>query len=455
MFVEHVDLLIINSPLFREVNNLYDEDSLPPLGLGYIATSAKASGFKVKLIDAVTDRIPLIRLKKQINIENPSNIAINVFTTNLELVQEIVESASSDNTRIIIGGLSTRTIYKEIFNWNCKGEVDVVFGDGELIVPELLKGNRIVPELSKNNFRFFKIDKNSKYFCTDISSLLLDRDIFHNEPLQSVKGDIEAHIVASRGCIYNCAFCAAAKSQNRDLSIRERSIESLRSEVTSIKTKYPDVTSIRVLDDLFLKNNKSIDNAIAVFKDSGLAWRSMAHVMTFRNIKLDRLIELRNNGCKELFIGVESGSPSILKSIHKTYDIEKIKSNLFRVLQSGIALKCYFIFGFPGETAKDLDATYRLAEELNIFALKHKVGFRTSVFQFRPYHGTEIFHNLVNNGSSPSNLTKMEGDEKLSELVGRLQFNFHSGNYALASIDLIREYIHKTASLSTIDDWGL
>jgi hypothetical protein len=34
-------ILVVNSPLFEETNNFSDEDSLPPIGLGIIATSLK------------------------------------------------------------------------------------------------------------------------------------------------------------------------------------------------------------------------------------------------------------------------------------------------------------------------------------------------------------------------------------------------------------------------------
>jgi len=85
------------------------------------------------------------------------------------------------------------------------------------------------------------------------SGLKLNRKLFLNEPIRHPFGFNEAHIVASRGCIYNCTFCAAARSLNIDTPIRERSEESLVEELIEINKNYPGVDSIRVLDDLFLK----------------------------------------------------------------------------------------------------------------------------------------------------------------------------------------------------------
>src|SRR5688572_28630362 len=125
-------VLIINSPLFRDKNLLYDEDSLPPIGLGYIATHLEKNGIDVELIDSVDQRISLQELVSTIYSERPEFLAINIFTTNYELVKEMVESLTF-KIHIIIGGLSTKELYKKIIEWETDNQIDIVTGDGELI----------------------------------------------------------------------------------------------------------------------------------------------------------------------------------------------------------------------------------------------------------------------------------------------------------------------------------
>lgn len=444
-------VLIINSPLFRYKNSLYEEDSLPPLGLGYIATTLFQRDFDVELIDAVADNIPLSDLISVLREKSPSVIATNIFTTNYELVKDLIEGLSLANCKYIIGGLSTKTLYQEICTWNVSNAIDIVFGDGENIVPDLIAGEvKQEPLFSSGNKRVFQVDNASIYYSKDISFLKLDRTYFKNEPVFHPMGFIEANIITSRGCIYNCAFCAAASSLNREFSIRERSNESIIEELSLIKRLYPEVNSIRVLDDLFLKNAASIEKAIQVFTNSGLGWRSMAHVMTFKNVTQETLKALKNSGCNELFIGIESGSPVILKSIHKTNNIDLIKTNLVNLFKAGISVKGYFIYGFPNETEDDFRLTYQLAHYLKEQALALGSGFRTSVFQFRPYHGTELYHQIEQSGVNIRPVTSVEPDEKLSSLVGRLQFNFHSGNYSSANSDLVHKYIYDTMNLNDL-----
>lgn len=449
-------ILIINSPLFRDKNPLYDEDSLPPIGLGIIATELQSQGFDVELIDAVAFNISVEELINTVNDKKPAFICANIFTTNFQLVNEFVE-AIQIKTHFILGGLSTKDLFKEIAHWKTNNPIDIVHGDGEKIIVDItLNSIKELPTNSILNRRFFTVDMYSIYYVKNISEEKLDRSFFKNEPTQHPLGFTEANLVTSRGCIYNCAFCAAASSINRPLGIREKSAMSIILEVKHLINIYPGLQSIRILDDLFLKNSKTIDKAIEVFKNFKLQWRSMAHVETFKNIDENKIKELKASGCSELFIGIESGSPKILKQIHKTNDIDRIKERITLLLKNGINVKGYFIFGFPGETEEDFKMTYELAAHLKDVSLRNGSVFRSSVFQYRPYHGTELYHEIQENEKQIVNkILPVTPNEELSELVGRLQFNFHSGNFSAAPLQVVQEYIYKTSNLDSLCIFGL
>lgn len=447
------EVILLNSPLFREYNPNYDEDALPPLGLGYLGTSLRRHGVKVDLIDAVDDRIPLKRLVNMLDEARPDVIASNIFTTNAHLVRELVENIPF-KTHFIIGGLSTKQLYHEIFRWETTNPIDVVTGDGEYIIVDLVKEQMKEPPVCREgNKRFFQVGIGSVYEVKDISAVALDRSFFKNEPVKHPLGFQEANIVASRGCIFNCTFCAAARSLNNDYSVRERSVASIQNELSQINETFPAVNSIRVLDDLFLKHRESVVNAVRVFSNFGFQWRAMAHVLTFNKVEVDLLRELKQSGCFELFIGIESGSPRVLRQINKTSNIAKIIDNLSRVLSVGIHLKGYFIYGFPSETVEDMERTYTLARTLKERANAFGANFRTSVFQYRPYHGTQIFHDLETRGINP-NVENVEPNPKLSDLVGRLQFNFHTGNFSEVSSKVLNNYIYRTTNLNDGNIFG-
>jgi len=365
-------------------------------------------------------------------------------------VRDFVESLDNDSIHIIIGGLSTKTLYEEICTWKVENKLDIVFGDGEFITLDLVTNDvKETPFFKRGNIRVFRVDNNSMYYAKDISGIPLDRSFFRNEPIQHLLGFTEANIVTSRGCIYNCAFCAAARSLNTDFGIRERTTESIIKEIKQITVDYPKVESIRVLDDLFLKNKTTVQKAIDIFSNVNLKWRSMAHVMTFKGVSEEMALQLEQSGCSELFIGIESGSPTVLKRIHKTHKIDLIKETLTRLLKVGIGIKGYFIYGFPEETEEDFKMTLNLASYFKEQSLILGARFRTSVFQFRPYHGTELYHDIQVKAGKVNTVHNVVPNEKLSNLVGRLQFNFHSGNYAAADLETVHKYIYLTTNLNS------
>jgi radical SAM superfamily enzyme YgiQ (UPF0313 family) len=440
-------VIVINSPLFRDYNPLYDEDSLPPIGLGYIATHLINNGIDVKLVDAVDQRIPLQELIDLLHKTAPDFVAVNIFTTNYDLVKEMVESLLF-STHVVIGGLSTKELYNKILEWETSNPIDVVTGDGELIMLDIVRGKvKDLPLFILGNRRVFKVDKASNYIVKDISDVPLDRSFFLNEPVKHPLGFLEANIVTSRGCVYNCTFCAAARYLNKDYPIREKSEASIITELHEIQKQFPNVNSIRVLDDLFLKYRDTVQKAVNVFGHFPFQWRSMAHVQTFKEVNDALMDDLKLSGCFELFIGIESGSPKILSNIKKTKDIPTIINNLTKVFRAGINMKGYFIYGFPEETKEDMQMTFELASQLKDLSLYYGVNFRTSVFQYRPYHSTQIYHELENQGKM-LHVTSVAPNQALSNLVGRQQFNFHSGNFSEVDYETVEDYIYRTINLN-------
>lgn len=440
-------IIIVNSPLFRYRNEKYDEDSLPPIGLGYIATALEHAGMDVEMIDAVDRRIPLDELLGMLHDRQPDVIGVNIFTTNYELVKDLVEGYHMP-VHFVVGGLSTKQLYQKILEWETENPIDVVTGDGEAIMPDIVQGTlKEAPFIEKGNRSVFKVDNCSQYMVSDINNIPLNRCFFSNEPIDHPLGFREANIVASRGCVYNCTFCAAARSLNGEYKVRERDAASLIRELSDIQEQFPQVNSIRVLDDLFLKSRTQVKTAIEVFSHFHYQWRSMAHVQTFKGVEESMMNDLAASGCHELFIGIESGSPKILEQINKTKDLNMIRNNLEKAFKAGINIKGYFIYGFPGETAEDMQMTFALASELMNIAEHYNVNFRTSVFQYRPYHATQIYHELQEKGVDLE-VNAVAPNERLSRLVGRNQFNFHSGNYSAVGIQVVEDYIYRTINLN-------
>jgi radical SAM superfamily enzyme YgiQ (UPF0313 family) len=365
----------------------------------------------------------------------------------LPIVKEIVETCPVDAT-IVVGGQVVKCIYDEILQWHVHNPLVVVAGEGELIMPDIALGQCIEKPFSCNgNAVVYRVDKNSVYYPRDLSSVHLNRKFVRDDIIKNHYGQSEAAIITSRGCMYNCAFCGGAHNLNKDVSIRFRRPIDIEAEISEIIHCNPEVTSIRILDDLFLRDEASINNAINLFgKYHNLTWRGMAHILTFAKT-LCALPRLKESGCRELFVGIESGSIEMRKRINKPGTPSEVFTVVTALLRAGIDVKGYFMYGFPNETIIEADSTFELAARLSQAAQETAGKFRLSVFQFRPYHGTQLYNEIIDSGRK---IMSVESNDKLNAFNGRSQFNFQSGNYSNIENELLNGYILKTQGLSEV-----
>ena len=68
-----------------------------------------------------------------------------------------------------------------------------------------------------------------------------------------------------------------------------------------------------------------------------------------------------------------------------------------------------------------------------------------SVFQFRPYHGTELYNRIL---KKYGNIPDCTLNEELNQFEGRTQFNYQSGNYSKCTEEQLDQYIIKTLKLN-------
>ena len=220
-----------------------------------------------------------------------------------------------------------------------------------------------------------------------------------------------------------------------------KNVESVKHEIAEICDLYPDLKSIRILDDLFLRNETSISQAADIFQEfPQLHWRGMVHILSLIKC-LDKIKLLKSCNCKELFVGIESGSNTVRKRINKLGDISSVIAVIRELLINGIDVKGYFMYGFPDEIQEDMEETYKLAYELSNISKECEGTFRPSVFQFRPYHGTRLYNEILERGIDIPNC---HYNSSIYTLQGRSQFNFCSGNYSGVSDKILEEYIMKT-----------
>ena len=193
-------------------------------------------------------------------------------------------------------------------------------------------------------------------------------------------GERIASVLSGRGCFTRCVFCTG----DRDVfgtRVRKRSIGNVLDEMSQL------------VDEWNVEFIKFADAEL----NSRLSW-----VQDFCHEKIRRKLEvpfgcnihasimnkatvelMKKAGCREFWIGVETGSPRILKEIKKGTTIKQIENVFKWTKEAGIKRRAYFMVGHEHETRADFDMTLDLASKLDSDMYGCTI--------LAPFPGTEIY----------------------------------------------------------------
>ncbi|MFQ6056370.1 MAG: B12-binding domain-containing radical SAM protein [Methanosarcinales archaeon] len=130
-----------------------------------------------------------------------------------------------------------------------------------------------------------------------------------------------------------------------------------------------------------------------------IAWFCEARVNTINKNILEKM---KNAGCTYIQVGVESGSPRILKKIKKNINIEQVKQVAQWSKEVGLRIRASFMFGLPEETYEDAMKTVQLIHELKKMDIDY--GANATII----YPGTEVESFAREKGYLPPNFSWSE-----------------------------------------------
>jgi anaerobic magnesium-protoporphyrin IX monomethyl ester cyclase len=191
-------------------------------------------------------------------------------------------------------------------------------------------------------------------------------------------GYFSLNMAASRGCSFRCNWCAKPIWGNQYL---QRPAREVAAELIHLRRHYrPD--HIWFADDIFgFKINWVNEFAAALAEGGGGVPFTIQVRADLINARMAEA--LRNAGCREAWVGAESGSQRILDAMNKG---TRVKENIQarRLLgEAGIRVGFFLQLGYLGEELDDILATRRLVDE----ARPDDVGVSVSY----PLPGTKFY----------------------------------------------------------------
>jgi len=182
----------------------------------------------------------------------------------------------------------------------------------------------------------------------DINETLIE---FDHLPRGSV-----VHIRTARSCEFKCAFCSYPTIAG-PLSLMDVNnvIETLR------KAKQAGVKAVFFVDDTFNVPRPRFEELVdrMIEEQFDLPWYSFLRCQ-FVDEKL--VHKMAKSGCKGVFLGVESGSDTMLKYMKKGAIVDFYRKGIKWLRDAGIVTVGSFIIGFPGETEATVAETKEFIE---------------------------------------------------------------------------------------------
>jgi anaerobic magnesium-protoporphyrin IX monomethyl ester cyclase len=194
-------------------------------------------------------------------------------------------------------------------------------------------------------------------------------------------GYFSLNMAASRGCPFRCAWCAKPIWGNQYL---QRNATEVAQEMAHLKRSFnPD--HIWFADDIFgFRVDWVAEFAASVrAEDAQIPFT----IQTRADLVSERMAEvLRDAGCREAWIGAESGSQRVLDAMNKGTTVAEIRVARDRLEAVGIRVGFFIQLGYMGEELDDILATRALLEA----ARPDEIGVSVSY----PLPGTK-FYDLV------------------------------------------------------------
>ena len=390
----------------------------PDLGLGYLAGALrKRLGSRVN-ISMLINRLDLSagEFGSYLVRNNFDVVGIKVFSTSVSSTRRTISQVreSLPEAKIVIGGPQPTGDPLEILNYI---PADYAFrGEAELGFPIFIermivnKKNEF-PEDALRDIPGLIRREGDLIICNppkeeeDLDSLgmpawdLMDpRDFPFQRDYSFSMNYPMAPIITSRGCPFKCTFCSAGT-----IKFRERSVANVMEELRILHDNF-GVREFNMADNCCGYRVEYMINFCKALIDSGLniSWNASGGTKV-TSINSEILFWMKKSGCNKIWVGLESGSPGVLKRIKKGITIEQVEEKIKLANKAKIDINGFFMLGIPGETREDVQRTIDFSKRVNL---------QGAIFNiFVPVPGTELYEELKREGKL-ANLSFDELDQK-------------------------------------------
>ena len=353
-----------------------------PYSLALLTAILKKDGYDVSLIDANLENLNEEEIKARVKALDTNYVLISGMTLEYkECVHrtfELVKEVNKDIITVLGGIYPTLSIGVAVLDHN----IDfIIRSEGEERLPALLREIEGNGEFNKVDGLAYRKKGETEFTINPVIERVKDPDKF---PLPDYKNfNMDNYLnfgqkytqnfqfrrypvgqtIVSKGCSYRCTFCSSARIYGDDVVFR--SPEHVLAEIDMLVKDY-GIKELIIVDDNILLDRKRFLAILQGLIDRkyDLQWKNNNMAVWLMD---DEIIDkMRESGCYQITLSIESGSAKTLRLMKKPVILEKTYPIIEKIKSAGIELCSNFIIGYPGETWEDIRQTFKYAEEIDI-----------------------------------------------------------------------------------------
>jgi anaerobic magnesium-protoporphyrin IX monomethyl ester cyclase len=341
----------------------------PPLGLGYLSSYVKSKRFDCEIVDGL--KLGLTNEELTRRCSEADLVGISLLSSYFRQVIDLTAKLHKKGKLVVIGGAMATAVPKLVLK-ETKADF-VAVGEGEITLYQLLRELKIGKKLKEIKIRGLVSRYQPKFvprpFITHLSGLPIP-DWLGMDPRTYPKaphGGVVKHfpvapIVTTRGCPYECKFCASPAIWQRQIRFREPAevVEEIKYLVNNFGVK-----EIHFEDDNFTFRREHAEAVcrLIIKNKLNISWATPNGIRADK-VDLPLLRLMKKAGCYFVAFGIESGNQEILNNVAKHSDLHIIAKAVKMANRVGLITQGFFIFGLPGETKETIEETIRLAKNL-------------------------------------------------------------------------------------------
>ena len=361
-------VLTLIQPLFENADLDRNQRTLYPLGLGYLAAYAP-DHWEVRLLD---EQLGTVDVDATTDL-----VGISTTTMTIRRAYELADAYRAQGVPVVLGGIHASVCPDEALE-HCDA---VCIGDGEAVIGQILE------DAEKGS-----LQTHYQAARQPLAGLRPPRrDIFPS-------GYSFLPVSTSRGCPFDCAFCAIHSFYGGHY--RQRPVSEVLEELCSL----PSGHRVVFFSDGNLYGYSKQDRArfmelcrgIAELREAGKLpfsrWTAYGSVNALDDTEALELAA--RAGCLALFVGFESINPASLEEMGKRlnlrFGVDSYQRLVRNAQERGILVVGEIVVGADADTAEVLADTASFLERIDFDLLRLQI--------LQPLPGTRLFDRLQAEG---------------------------------------------------------